>query len=339
MDGTPMTHGGDLFAIAAAQGWDWREVADFSASINPLGPAPGVRPAICRAIDRIQHYPEREPMRLRRALGEKWNVHPDCVLLGNGATELIFFLDRVLQDHPISLATPVFSEFHRAFPAAHLSRLGDPTSWPSDAALVLTRPVNPTGTTLDLSLLRQRLGQSAKPLIVDESFLEFSGLPSASILLPQNPHLIVLRSLTKFYALPGLRLGAVIGDAALVNQWRKQREPWQVNVLAEEAALAALRDEHHAQHTIDFVRGERDFLASEISALPGCQAHASDANFIYVSVPYPATDLASHLMKNKVLVRNCAEWPGLSGEAVRIAVRTRAENERLLQAWKAFRCV
>src|SRR4051794_37084314 len=155
-----MTHGGDIFAIAAAKGWDWRDVADFSASINPLGPAPGVRASICRSIDRIQHYPEREPKRLRDKLGEKWSVDPNSLLLGNGATELIFFLARVFGNHLISLAAPVFSEFHRVFPGANISSLSNPGRWPCDSIVVLTRPANPTGSTIELSLLRRRLEQS-----------------------------------------------------------------------------------------------------------------------------------------------------------------------------------
>ncbi len=150
--------------------------------------------------------------------------------------------------------------------------------------------------------------------------------------------MIVLRSLTKFYALPGLRVGALIADRSVVKQWRKHREPWQVNVLAEEAALAALADESHAQATVEFVRRERDFLTDALKTIPGTMPHGSDANFIYVSLEYRAQDLADHLLRSKILVRNCADWPGLPGEAVRIAVRTRNENERLLHAWRSFHC-
>jgi threonine-phosphate decarboxylase len=108
--------------------------------------------------------------------------------------------------------------------------------------------------------------------------------------------------------------------------------------LAEEAALAALADESHSQRTIDFVRKERDFLITEIKTIPRAVAHPSDANFVYVSLRYRAQDLVDHLQKSKILVRNCADWPGLPGEAIRIAVRTRTENRRLIKAWQAFRC-
>lgn len=333
-----MTHGGDIFAVAAARGWDWRDVADFSASINPLGPAPGVQTAICKAIDRIRHYPEREPKRLREALSKKWKVDSDSILLGNGATELIFFLARMFGVRRITLAAPVFSEFHRAFPQAHVAKVSEPETWRSEEALALTRPANPTGSSTGISVLRARLEESGEPLVVDESFLEFSGLPSASTLLPTFPQLIVLRSLTKFYALPGLRLGALVTDPSLIAEWRGYREPWQVNVLAEEAALAALADDTHSSASIAFVREQREFLIRQIKTIPGAMPRPSDANFIYVSVQHRAQDLVDYLLESKILIRNCANWPGLPGEAVRIAVRTPQENERLLRAWRAFPC-
>ncbi len=216
--------------------------------------------------------------------------------------------------------------------------LHDSETWPRDGVLVVTRPANPTGMTTALALLRNRLEQSSEPLIVDESFLEFSDSISASTLIAQFPHLIVLRSLTKFYALPGLRLGALVADSSVVGEWRKRREPWQVNVLAEEAALAALSDEGHAHSTVEFVRKERHFLTAGIQTMRGAVPHASDANFIYVSLQYRAADLVDHLLQSKILIRNCADWPGLPGEAVRIAVRTRNENDRLLEGWRSFPC-
>lgn len=333
-----MTHGGDIFRISEARGWNWREVADFSASINPLGPAPGVRSAICKALDRIEHYPERDSPRLRNALARAWKVQPNQILLGNGATELIFFLARVCGEREISLAAPCFSEFHRAFPSARLCSSAHPETWPNRGALVLTTPANPTGSIVDLSVLNRRLKQSTKPVIVDESFLEFSGLPSAATMLAEFPQLIILRSLTKFYGLPGLRLGALVASEASIEEWNKRREPWQVNVLAEEAALAALSDEEHSRATVAFVRKERDWLFQNIEALPGTEPHASSTNFIYVTGEWHARDLADHLLRSKILIRDCSGWPGFTKEAVRVAVRTRPENERLMTAWRSFSC-
>jgi threonine-phosphate decarboxylase len=332
------THGGNLFAVAREHGWDWRDVLDFSASINPLGPAPGVRQAICQAIDRIAHYPEREPMRLCGVLASRWSVEENQVLPGNGATELIFFLSRLFAGLPVTLALPVFSEFHRAFGQARTADLMDTATWPREGLLVLTRPANPTGWTLTLDTLRSYLESTHHPVLVDESFLEFSGLRSACSLLAQHPQLAILRSLTKFYALPGLRIGALVGSTEAAQQWREQREPWQVNVLAEDAALAALRDSDHATQSLEFVRIERAWLFERLGSIEGVAPVASDANFLYVRTGYPAQALCCFLLSRKILIRNCTDWPGLSGEAVRIAVRQRHENERLLEAWGEFKC-
>ncbi len=307
-----INHGGDIFAVARENGWNWREVLDFSASINPLGPSPRVGPAICSAIERIVHYPERNSAELTAALAEKWGVAQDRIVLGNGATELIFFLSRIFTK--VTLALPVFSEFHRAFPNAQTASLTDETTWPDSGLLVLTRPANPSGWTLPLEALRNVRAM----MLVDESFLEFSGKVSAATL--NLPNVLVLRSLTKFYALPGLRVGALIGDID-----RARREPWQLNVLAEAAALAALADTEHEARSVELVNRERTYLTSRLQALP------SDANFLFVPHPEPAR-LKAHLLRHKILIRDDPDWPG-----VRIAVRTRAENDRLLKAWSEFR--
>jgi threonine-phosphate decarboxylase len=333
-----ITHGGDVFAVAREHGWNWRDVLDFSASINPLGAAPGVKQAILEAVDRIGNYPEREPVRLRAAVAHAWNVGEDQVLLGNGATELIFFVSRLITGLPVTLALPVFSEFHRAFRQAQTADLNNSATWPREGLLVLTRPANPTGWTLPLDCLKRYLESTNNPVLVDESFLEFSGFPSASTLLPQYPQLMILRSLTKFHALPGLRIGALVGSPAAVRAWREQREPWQVNVLAEEAALASLADSDHAAQSLEFVRVERAWLLERLGTIRGAEPIGSDANFLYVPTRYPAQPLCDFLLRRRILIRNCTGWPGLSGEAVRVAVRQRHENERLLQAWREFTC-
>ena len=328
-----VTHGGNIFAVAREHGWDWRDVADFSASINPLGPAPGVHDAIRAGLDRIVHYPEREPARLRRALAECWAVDEDEILLGNGATELIFFLARMLAGTQVTLAAPVFSEFERAFPLARMTDLQCASLWPSEGMIVVTRPANPTGWTLPLEDLA-----GDRMMLVDESFLEFSGQPSAATLLKVHSKWMVLRSLTKFYALPGLRVGALVASAEIVRTWRQKREPWQVNVLAEEAALAALADVAHAAKSLEFVVRERKWLIQRLHAASFVEPLPSDANFIYVRLGYPAGPLCEYFLKHRILVRNCKGWPGFSAEAVRIAVRTHDENERLMNAWTEYRC-
>lgn len=332
-------HGGDIFAIARQHGWDWREVLDFSASINPLGPSPTVRIAIQDALDRIAHYPERESLRLREKLAAVWNIEPSQVLLGNGATELLYFLARTeLASGNASVAVPAFSEFHRALPDAGQVPLDDPDVWPTERPLILTRPANPTGDTLSFDSLSRWLSKTSNPVIIDESFLDFTEHQSMAALLSQRADLVILRSLTKFYALPGLRIGALIAHDRTISDWRSRREPWQVNVLAEAAALAALADPEHARRTITFVRTERAWLSDQLSMIPAIEPQPGDANFLLIRLSYSAAKLAAYLASHKVLVRVCTGWPGVSGEAVRIAVRTRVENEQLIVVWRSFPC-
>ena len=319
-------HGGNVFEVAHDRGWDWREIADFSASINPLGPPPAVFDAVRGALERIVHYPDREPAALRRALAEMWNVDEERILLGNGATELLHWFARVVPHDRVTLAVPVFAEFHRAYPNARCAPAADPSRWPREGLLVLTQPNNPTGAALDPAAI----DAAAASLLIDESFLEFTGLPSAA----GRRGVWVLRSLTKFYALPGLRVGALIGPREEVERLRPLREPWQVNVLAETAALAALADEDHARRTLDFVREERRYLETWLPVRP----EPSTANYLFVPLPHPAAPLCAHLLERKILVRDCTGTPGVAGHAVRIAVRTRPENERLIAAWKEFSC-
>lgn len=324
-----ITHGGNIFEAARSLACDWRELADFSASINPLGPSPALEPAIRAALDRIAHYPEREHAQLRNALAQLWRLAPENLLLGNGATELLHFFARTQRHEAVTIVTPAFSEFHRAYPHAHLLPYSTPNHWPTAGLLILTQPDNPNGRT---HTLEPYLRATVNPVLIDESFLEFTGLPSAAALLHQRPNLYVLRSLTKFYALPGLRLGALIAHPDVIAQLRRQREPWQVNVLAEAAALAAIADRDHAARALRFIPAEREWMRTQLARLPGVHPHPSCANYLFITLDYSAAALAGHLLRRRILIRE------IDSQSVRIAIRTREENLRLLAAWKEFPC-
>ena len=318
-----VTHGGNIFSVAAREGVAWQQVLDFSASINPLGPSPAAREAILAAVDRIAHYPERTALALRERLAAEWGVGPEQVIAGNGATELLFDWCRYFGTGTI--AAPAFGEFHRAWPEARICLLAEPETWPADGPLVLTRPANPTGTLLDCEVvLRYARGRSAA-VLVDESFLDFC--EAESLTSRAGGNLYVLRSLTKFWALPGLRIGALAGD---VSALATLRPPWSVNALAEAAALASIDDRAHAARTRAFVRSEAGWLAKELGQLPGLRVWPPVANYLYVETAR-AAELTAFAAKRRVLLRDCSEWPGFEGAAVRVAVRKRWENEILIR--------
>ncbi|MEQ1946000.1 MAG: histidinol-phosphate transaminase [Bryobacteraceae bacterium] len=329
-------HGGRLFAIARERGWNWRDILDFSASINPLGPSPGVLETIRTAACEIVNYPESHPSELTEALASVWSVNPEEILLGNGATDLIHFLAGQFRDQQVTLCVPIFSEFHRVFPNATFDSADQPDLWPASGVTALTRPVNPTGV---VPACEDWLVRTTHPVIVDESFIEFTDAPSLTALIATRPNLIVLRSLTKFYAIPGLRVGAIVAAPDHIAHWKQLRDPWSVNVLAIRAAFAAIADKDHGCRTLHTVRTEREWLAHELSGLDGVTVHPSAANFLFVRLPCLAATLAEFLEDRKILIRNCTGWPGIDGDnAVRIAVRTRPDNERLVAAWREFKC-
>lgn len=329
-------HGGRVFTIARERGWDWREVLDFSASISPLGPSPLVLEAIRSAVGEIAHYPESHPCKLIEGLSSAWNVNPDEILLGNGATELVHFLGRRFCSDPVTLCVPVFSEFHRVFPEADLIPVAQPDRWPITGVTVITRPVNPTG---ELPHCEEWLARTSHPVVVDESFIEFSGEPSVTGLIATRPNLFVLRSLTKFYAIPGLRVGALVAAPNLIARWKALRDPWSVNILAIHAACAAIADRDHGRRSLEVVRAERVWMARQLSALEGVAVGSSSANFLFAQLPYDASALTAFLEDRRLLIRNCTGWPGVEGaNSVRVAIRTRSDNERLIAAWKEFAC-
>ena len=322
-----MQHGGNVFAVAQRNGWDWRDIADFSASINPLGPSPSVKPALEQAFERVVHYPETDASALRAALAEHWHVNANRIVAGNGATSLIHWFARSGDPQSVALAAPVFSEFHRAFPSAKIVPF-DVRAWPAEGLVVVTRPANPTGAFPDG--LDDYLRSTTNPVMVDESFIEFTGVPS--IVTLERPNLFVLRSLTKFYAIPGLRVGALIGPAETLAQW--PTEPWTVNVFAEAAVMASIKDKDHARRSVDFVQQERAWLTNELRAIAGVHPQPGVANFLLLALDAQAQPLVRKLESHKLLVRDCSGWPGVPFEnAIRIAVRTRAENQRLIKEW------
>ena len=329
-----MNHGGNIFAFARERGWDWRDVADFSASINPLGPSPAIRHALAAAMDRIPHYPESEPAALRETLAAHWRIAADRLIAGNGATELIHFFARMVDVPGVSLAAPVFGEFHRAFPEAEIVPF-DPAAWPTQRLIVVTRPANPTGAMP--VRLADYLERTTNPVIVDESFIEFTREPS--LLRCERPNLFVLRSLTKFHALPGLRIGALAGPPDIMRAWRERRDPWQVNVLAEVAVLAAIKHGEHARATVDFVESERAWLTAELASIAELHPQPSAANYILIAADRPIAPISACLAEQKMLVRDCSGWPGVPfTHAMRVAVRCREDNARLISALRGLPC-
>ncbi len=318
-----------IFKVARDRRWNWREILDLSGGVNPLGPAPGVLEAISDALDQIRHYPEAEPARLVETLARRWQVAPDQILLGNGATELIHFTARLWKKEAATLATPAAREFHRAHPLANQVAWNEPHRWTKSGLMIFAQPNSVIGQAIAFERIKTYLLETNHPVIIDESFIEFTDSPSAISLIGRRPNLFVLRSLSQFYALPGMRVGALVGDAPNLDALRRKREPWQVNILAEVAALESLADLEYAARTRELVAEQREWMGGALRKIPTITPVRSEASFTLIYLTSGAADLCRWLLDQKVLVCDCTGWPGIEGDAVRIGLGTPDVNERV----------
>ena len=344
-------HGGNVFAIARSLGIPPEELVDFSASINPLGPAPGVKEAVAAAFDRLVHYPDSDCTELRLALADRNGLAPECICVSNGSTELIYLLPRLMAGRSALVIAPPFSEYARAlqrdgreadylhlFPedsfALDPERLRERLADGYDL-VILGNPGNPTGRLYSLTEVegvRSLCREAGCLLVVDEAFMDFCEGSSAKFLATGDDGLLVLRSMTKFYALPGLRLGYGIGSPATIARLASLREPWSVNTLAQVAGLASLAAAGHTEETLALVAGERQRISSALAALPGLRPFPAAANYLLVEIVAgpSAAEVARQLLKKRLLIRTCGNFTGLDDRFFRVAVRLPEENDRLV---------
>lgn len=346
-------HGGTVFALSRSLAIAPEELVDFSASINPLGPASGVREAVCSSFQRVLHYPDRESFELRQTLSGLHHVGTDNIVVANGSTELIYLLPRLLPGTRGLIIAPAFSEYARALERAgwqaehlilspgdrfdlSLEKLAEKLAEGFDL-LFLCNPANPTGALLPLTMTEEilRLCQrSGTFLVLDEAFMDFCEGVSAKGLVAETGGSIVLRSMTKFFAIPGLRLGYAIGHDNVIRSCTENQEPWSVNTPAQIAGVASLADTDYRERTVRYVSTEREVLARGLAELPGLATFPSAANFLLVEIRngISAVELRSRLLEKRILIRDCSNFKGLDGRFFRVAVRTGEENHRFLVA-------
>lgn len=351
----PFEHGGTIFAVARQLGVTPESILDFSASINPLGPSAGVRVAVAIAFDRVGHYPEIGSPELCRELAGYHGVPAQRIAVANGSTELIHLLPRLFAKSAgrALLIAPAFSEYAHALELAGWEldylRLSPENGFALDSArvaaelargydlLFFCNPGNPTGRIYshdDIAALYGVCHQAGCFFVLDEAFIDFAEEGSAKRLLPEKGDWLILRSMTKFFGFPGLRLGYGIAPAAVTGRLQRLLPPWSVGVLAQAAALAALADEEHCRRTREFVSAERQRLTASLERVAGLQVYQSAANYLLVQIVagMTAAALQERLLGRRILIRDCNNFVGLDERFFRVAVRTSAENDRLLAA-------
>lgn len=351
-------HGGDVDAWARRAGIEAGEILDFSASINPLGPPTVARKVFQTSYREISRYPDPYGAELRQSLAKWHEFKPEEVLLGNGSTQLIYLLCAALRPRKALIAGPAFSEYANALKLAGAKvHFVSPVSndifefsteklmaaWEKDDDMVvLTTPNSLTGRLIPRAEI-EKIARMAlvreKFVVVDEAFIDFIEGESVKKLVRDNPYLIVLRSLTKYYALPGLRLGYLLARSQRVAQLAAYLEPWSVNGPAQKVALACLADANFRLKTERWLHRERTFLAKGLRALKGLHPYPSSTNFLLVRIEHhsgDAVELRAFLLRRNLVIRACDSLWGLGARYFRTAVRLRKDNQRLLHALREW---
>lgn len=357
-------HGGNIWTINSQKELAPRKVIDFSASLNPFGPPPGIFRLLREKIRYLQYYPEPYARTLGSACAEKLGVSADQVIVGNGASELISLFFLTTRPRQVLLPAPTYGDYARAARAAgskvEFFFSPDQFAYPLEAlareftrsrcdALVFCNPNNPTGVFWeDVTPLLRETAAKGVPFLLDASFWPFTGIGWAawreknrllSFLQEETDHFqfFLVFSLTKIFALPGLRLGIGVGSPVLIKKLKAANDPWSVNVFAQLAGLACLREQNYLKETVALVEKEREYLCRSFRKLPGLVVFPSRANFLLGNcrrTGRTSSGIAAALAKKGVLIRDASNFAGLDEYYFRLAVRKRSENRHLLRALK-----
>ena len=345
---TPCVHGARLAQSAEESGQNPSELIDFSVNLNPLG-SPDPTSPLAAALSTIGDYPDNRYPAFRKAAAASLFVNPDNIVPGNGSSELIrLFAEAVIEPGDrVIIPSPTFGEYEfqcRLF-GASIERVdySDITNInPAGAkAVFLCNPNNPTGRLLSsrevLRLAKECAGAETF-LFVDEAFIELSD-PAESVagFAASDDFIVVLRSLTKTYAVPGLRIGFAVASKNLAGILNNIRVPWSVNSAALAVGEYLLKGHRgYINRSLDMIRKERQWLSSNLSAVRGIKPCPSDSNFILIDTRdffISSKELAERMLRHGIMIRDCASF-GLR-DHIRVAVRKRQDNKKLIKALSA----
>jgi threonine-phosphate decarboxylase len=334
-----------------------RPVTDFSVSLNPLGPPRIIQQKWADLFDAVENYPSLNGSGIIRYYEEKFELPPDNIVPGNGSTELIYLIPRVLGLKKVAILAPCYNDYKQASLLAGADVIKqflspvDNFSIPSPDklnillnkvdSLWIGRPNNPTSVIFEKErLLELSFRFPDKWFIVDEAFIQFLENRRSETLLAESlrPNILVIHSLTKFYSLAGLRLGAVVGQSEIVSRIKQSKEPWSINAIADRCAPLLLECSDYEDKTRALVRDQQNKVFQSLSRIDGVRPFSGAANFIlcqWTRTP-DLDDLLFHLLKNGAYVRDCRNFHGLESNFFRVGLRAPAENNRLLSLLDSY---
>ncbi len=354
----PCVHGAEVLGAAEESGLLPQDILDFSSSVNPLGPSKKALDAAKKAFSQIAAYPDTNSNKLRQVIASHFGITKGNVVIGNGSTELMYlFAEAFLKNGDKAvMPAPTFGEYESAVlktgEAPKFIKLDKNFTIESDAfkremsgakIVFLCNPNNPTSMLIPQQTLTNIIESAMEQdtlVFLDEDFLEFVEDEKNLTMIgkiKKYPNLFILRSFTKIFGLTGLRVGYGIANTEIINVISCAKIPWNVNCLAQEAAVAALKDEEHLRVTHELIKKEKAWLQDELGKFRPFKFSEPDANFFFINIEgsgLTAAEMKNKMLKQGILIRDCTSFKGLNEFYVRVAVKTHVENERLIEALK-----
>lgn len=346
-------HGGNIHRLATRLSCRPGDILDFSANINPLGPPEYIWNVLARNLPDIIHYPDPEAGELVSGIAESYQLQPDQIVPGNGTSELLFAAVRAIEVRRAVIPVPAYIDYSHACQQAavpvHFLLLQPEDDFQPDMEklaaelrigdlVILGQPNNPTGKMFDRQQLLHLAEQYPEVVfLVDEAFAGF--VADYRSLAGCKDNIIVLCSLTKLFAVPGLRLGFLAASPLICRKIRQQLSPWSVNSLAQAVGAAMVGDTFFIQKSCELVRRNRQILCRELVKIPFLKVVLSAANFLLLKLDadMTATELADNLVQQaRIAVRVCDNYEGLNDQYLRIAVRSQQDNKHLVRALRTI---
>ena len=377
-------HGGNIYKVFREK--NIKEILDYSSNINPYGIPESLKKRITENLEVLERYPDPDYVELRQKLANLNNVNLSDIILGNGATEIIFLFMKVINPKKILIVSPTFGEYERAVKATGIS--GDTVSLSSSNGdnknienkkieieyfelkesddfklnignlknelenkydlLIICNPNNPTGKFLKLAQTEEILKECNKydtKLFIDEAFIEFleDGMKESIINTEGNKkNLFVTRAFTKFFAIPGLRLGyGMYFDKELEKKISEKKEPWSVNNFAEMAGLTVLDDAKYIEKTLKWIAEEKKYMYEKLNEINGIKPYKTEVNFITVKIEDKlfSKELNVKILRKKILeygilIRDASNFNFLDERFFRLAIKDRESNKRVIEVMK-----
>lgn len=347
-------HGADINSAAELYGLEADKIIDFSSNINPFI-VESMDKIVAAGVENLQKYPDIKYRRLRKNIADYLRVEDSYIIPGNGATEIIYLLMRNLSGR-LAIINPTFSEYRKGAEIAGLSVVDFVMDWKKDFKLDLDEiyrrkdefdsificnPNNPDGSVREIKKLLEFAEKEGKLLIVDETFIEFAYSEkdrSLVNMVEKSKNLFIIRAVTKFFGIPGIRLGyGISSNRELLQKMYDEKEPWTINSFADSASDFIFKEEEYIRKSKEYFSKERVCMINEINKIDGIKAFNSDANFILVRFENRnVLDVKENLLKRAgLLIRDASNFIGLDSSFARVAIKNHEQNIVLVDALRS----